>query len=183
MTAVPTIKDYYGDFYHRQLENARPAKAPKRVQVDVEKTLRLSGAGLTLERIQTAVEAFATAQGVSASDVRIAESWDGVMLCVRRLQTDAEYDKVLKFVERKNKAIEDYRRDVKAVRDFERAEQRKSAQEDARIEALAQQELVREAKDRLRTDAKVMGTILETALADEDFVKSLRKTFAAAQKA
>lgn len=180
----PTMKSQYGGEPPWYWENhGKAEKIPTRQKVRRDKAVPRK-VGMTVAELTKLVDEFATANGVKPSDVKLDmdTGWrSNVYLWVDVLQSDAEYDRAVKRAEAHNRAYARYKADLHAVREWQKtgakeAEAKERKHQDA-AKAAAHAELVREAKEDLRNNARAMKAVANEVLNDEEFVKSLKKLF------
>jgi hypothetical protein len=102
-------------------------------------------------------------------------------MMAKRPETDAEYAKRVKDVERFNAGLKKYREDVAAVKAWEETADQRNAEQRAKKEAAvteaAKDQLIREVKMKLQSDATFLAALADEALSDEKFVKQLKAVF------
>ena len=179
---APVMRPSYGGeplwFWER---GQRPMKTPEPSTVRVTKALP-SRAGLTPADLMERINDFAASHGVDPSTVRISlNDWSSAHLWTDRPETDAEYDRRLKRVHTHNRALAQYKADLQAVLEWRaehaKAQEAKEAKRDAAVQVAAKAELVAEAKQNIRNNARAMRAITDEILTDEQFIKSLKKLF------
>ena len=180
----PEVKNSYGEYDAYYLNQSNKRKMPKRSRVSVSQTPRKHS---TLAGITESVQAFAKKHGVAASQVRLSVNrWDqGITASAARDETDEEFGRRVKEVERFNKALDAYRADRSAQhawdaqRERELNEERKQREADlkARAEAAAYKDLAKQVRDKISQDAALMARLANEALSDEKFVATLRSRF------
>jgi len=182
--ARPEVKRSYGEYDAYYLNQSAKRKTPKRSRVSVSQTLRKHS---SLAGITESVQAFAKKHGVAASQVRLSVNrWDqGITASATRDETDEEFSRRIKEVERFNKALDAYRADRSAQhawdaqrdRELNEESKRREAESRKRAEAAAHKDLAKQVRDRLSQDAALMAKLANEALSDEKFIASLRARF------
>lgn len=181
---VPTMKSQYGGQPLWHWENyGKVVKIPTRQKVRRDKAVPRK-VGMTVAELTKLVDDFAAANGVKPSDVKLDTDagWrSNVYLWVDVLQSDAEYNRDVKRAEAHNRAYARYMADRDAVREWQKTEAKEAEAKERKkqesVKATAHAELVREAKEELRNNARAMKAIANEVLNDEQFVKSLKKLF------
>ena len=168
---VPEVKQRYGGFHAYDLRYGNKKQTPKRGVTRVERKGVTFG---SLEKINKSVNDFAESAGVAPEVVKISVGYQGLDLTISRPETDEEFDVRIKKVERWNKALEDYRRDVKTQEDYFK-DQRMAAE--TKVKQAATIEIKSEIKAKLRNDAKLLAVLTDEVLSDEKFIKQLKALF------